>query len=237
MTSDAPVDGPPAPEVGLTQVESTPVEAPPPPEGCEFVHGKLYMRDAKGGLVPRELIRQQDLLRDGLVRDMFAKATVMAERLLAFKLEAMGEIDTFMELLAERYKAKPSAKGNVSLPTVDGLMQVQIQVADLETFGAELQVAKSLFEECLEEWSADTRAEMRSLVLNAFRGDKEGQINRGRLFLLLRTESEDPRWIRAQGAIRDSIQIIGSKRYIRFRFRRDHQAAWSTLSLDVATAG
>lgn len=207
------------------------------PPGAVAANGKIYMRDARGSLVPIELVKQQDRLQDDLVRALYARAREVSELLAAFKENAFTQLDEFGELLASEYDAPfGGKKGNATPMTFDGLLKIQVQVADQITFGPELQVAKALVDECLGEWSADSRGEIRRLVMDAFDVDREGAINRGKLFSLLRLEITDERWQRAMKAIRDSIRVMGTKRYLRFYHRADCQSAWESLSLDLATA-
>lgn len=195
------------------------------------------MPDAKGSLVPLELVKPQHRLQDETVRQIFAQADALAAEIAAFKAKAMGDVEALQQLLAERYGAKVGgAKGNLSLFSHDGLMRIQIQVADLIKFGPELQTAKALVDECAAEWLEGARAELRAIVLNAFLPDKEGQVNRAALLGLKRWEIADPRWERAMQAISESIQVIGSKDYIRFSRRPTAKAAWENVSLNIATA-
>jgi hypothetical protein len=77
---------------------------------------------------------------------------------------------------------------------------------------------------------------MRALVSRVFQVDQQGQINRGALFMLLRVETKNERWKRAMDAIRDSMRIVGSRTYMRFYDRAQPDAAWSAVSLDMASA-
>ena len=166
-----------------------------------------------------------------------AEAEVISAQIAKFKAAAFERIALFQGILAQEYGAKiGGTKGNKTLSSFDGSLRIQVQVADITDFGPELQVAKTLFDECLGEWSTDSRAELRAAVQDAFQVDKEGKINRGRLFGLLRIESTDERWTRAQRAIRDSIRVSGSTEYVRFHRRPSANAPWSHLSLDIATA-
>src|SRR3546814_3572491 len=131
-------------------------------------------------------------------------------------LHTFEDVNGLQALLAQEYDTSVGGKkGNISLSTFDGCQKVQVQVADLMEFGPELQIAKSLIDECVSEWSADSRVELRALVNRVFAVDKEGQINRAELFMLLRVEIEDARWQKAMTAIRDSIRVIGSHTYVR----------------------
>ncbi len=238
-------EGSPAPSEVKPDVESQPppgdrpmaISEPTLRPGAELVRGNIHLRNAKGSLDPIEIVKAQHLLEDDLVRDLFAAGEKVAAAIAEFKMRAFTEIDTFNEILASVYGApKGGAKGNITFASYDGLIRIQVHVADQITFGAELQQAKALVDECLEEWSADARAEIRKLVMDAFDVDREGNINRGKLFSLLRLEITDERWVRAMQAIRDSIKVTGSKRYVRLHHRRHHDARFEQLSLDAATA-
>ncbi len=93
---------------------------------------------------------------------------------------------------------------------------------------------QALIDECLSDWSADSRVELRALVNKVFNVDKEGQINRAELFMLLRVQIADERWVRAMKAISDSIRVIGSRTYVRFYERATPNAPWNAISIDLA---
>lgn len=200
--------------------------------------GAVFMADAKGALWPIEVVKKQDLLRDELVRALFAQAEEEAARLKAFKARAFADVDSFLDLVAEQYGTQLKGdKGNVSLTSYDGSLRILVQIADVISFkSAELQACKAIVDELIAEWSVDSQAELRAIVMNAFRVDKAGQINRGALLGLLRLEISEPRWVKAMAALKDSITIDGTKAYIRFSKREGRDAAWQNLSLDLATA-
>lgn len=201
------------------------------------VAGTPYLRDAKGALVPLATVKASDLLMDELVRRVTDRAAEVSAEIHEFKEATFQHIAGFQALLAQEYDATIGGKkGNVTLTSYDGCRKVQLQVADLLEFGPELQAAKALIDECLSGWTKDSGAELRALVNRVFSVDKQGQINRGELFMLLRVESEDPRWQRAMQAIRDSIRVIGSKSYVRFYQRDTPDGAWRAIPLDIATA-
>lgn len=213
-------------------------EPPPtPPPGVIIVEGVAHRRDAKGFLVPDEMIRPQEKLEDEVVRKVLGYAEELSAQIGRFKQHTFDDIDGLLGLLDQEYGAAPGGpKGNVTLTTFDGLVKVQVQVAELVTFGPSLQTAKSLVDECLNDWASDARAELKAIVQRAFDVDKEGRVNRANLLYLLRLEIEDERWKSAMAALRDSMRVIGSKRYCRF-YRRDRPtAAWTPVSIDVATA-
>lgn len=207
-------------------------------DGIEIINGREYMPDAKGNLVPIANIRPEDRLQDQTVRKIMAFAIDLNAQITRFRDKTMVDLGTFDAILAEEYGAKiGGAKGNRTYQTIDGLMKVQVQVSDLVAFGPELQVAKSLIDECLNEWSADSRPEIQAVVTRAFNTDKEGQINKAELFMLLRLKIDDGRWNRAMDAIRNSIRITGSKEYVRFYRRASILDSWQAVTIDLAKAG
>lgn len=201
------------------------------------VAGTPYLRDAKGNLVPVASVKPVDLLMDETVREVLDKARDVSGVVAAFKGEAFESVNELQALISQNYGATVGGKkGNITLVSFDGCQKVQVQVADLLEFGPELQAAKSLIDECLSEWAAGSGAELSALVNRVFQVDKEGHINRAELFMLMRVEIEDERWVRAMEAIRDSIRIIGSRTYVRFYDRPAPDAAWRAITIDLASA-
>lgn len=204
-------------------------------DGIIEVHGKPYMTDAKGKLVPLEMIQPAQKLEDEVVRKQLRFAKDLNGQIGRFRGHCFEDLGSFEALLAQEYDAsKGGSKGNKTFMTVDGLQKVQVQVSDFIDFGPQLQIAKTLVDECLNEWSADSRPEIRALITRAFNTDKTGQINRSDIFMLMRLDIDDPRWKQAVEAIRDAMRIVGSKTYIRFYERDSIEAGWKAVSIDLA---
>ncbi|MFT6668666.1 MAG: hypothetical protein ACJAVZ_000112 [Afipia broomeae] len=205
------------------------------PDGKHEINGNVYMGDGKGGYQPVETIKPQHLIEDETVRKILGYGIALSDQMARFKEHTFDDIGSHEAILEQEFNTKVGgAKGNKTLQTVDGLFKVQVQVSDYIAFGPELQIAKALFDECLNEWAADARAELRALVTNAFQTDKTGNINRSRIFMLLRQDSEDPRWQEGQRAIREAMRVVGSKTYVRCYQRASHDARWEPVVLDMA---
>ena len=225
----------------MTQTEAAkPEDAGTVPEdhmknGVIIAGGKPYMNDAKGNLVPLDLVKPQDKLEDEVVRKIVDYAECLSAQISRFKGHTFTDLGEFDALIEQEYGLnRGGKKGNRTYQSFDGCLKVQVQVADLVDFGPQLQVAKGLIDECLIEWAADSRPEIQAIVTRAFNTDKEGQVNRSEIFMLLRLQIEDPRWLKAMEAIRDAMRVTGSKSYLRF-YRRDHpDAAWEAISIDLA---
>jgi hypothetical protein len=200
------------------------------------INGEPHLRDARGRLVPIATVKAIDLLMDELVRSLLAEARENAKRNADFRARTFTAVSELQALLAQKYEAKIGGqKGNIQLLTFDGLQRVQIAVSDLIEFGPELQTAKALIDECLTEWAVDSKVELRALINRVFSVDKEGQINRAELFMLLRVEIADKRWQDAMAAIKDSIRVIGSRSYARYYDRDQPDGRWNAIT-DATTS-
>lgn len=208
-----------------------------PETGITMVSGKKYMADAKGSLVPLELVKPQHKLEDETVRKIVAFARDLSAQIGRFRGHTMTDLGEFDSLLEQEYGSKRGGvKGNRTYQSFDGLLKVVVQVSDFVDFGAELQVAKTIIDECLTEWSAEAAPEIRAIVTRAFNTDKEGKINRSEIFMLLRLDIADERWKRAQDAIRDAMRVTSSKEYTRFYERDRITDPWRAITIDLAKA-
>lgn len=196
-----------------------------------------YKRDSQGRLIPIETIKPIDLERDELVEQLVRGARVASTALGAFKAKAFDDIQAFIELSAEQYGAKIGGqKGNVTLMSFDGRYKILRACQDNITFDERLQAAKALIDECLRDWTKDTGPEVRALIDRAFEVNKEGKLNEGRILALRRVEIKDARWKRAMDAISESVQVVGSKSYIRVYERVGNSDRYEPIPLDVAGA-
>lgn len=193
-----------------------------------------YMRNAQGHLVPLELVKPIDQERDRLVRELVALAKDLNARLVAGKSKMFGDVAAFVELSAEQYGVKRGGtKGNITLPTYDGAFKLQIATAENVTFDERLQAAKTLIDECINEWAKGSRPEIMVLVQQAFQTDKEGNLNVGRILGLRRLEIMDKRWQEAMKAISESVQVIGTKQYVRLYERVGDSDRYVPIALDM----
>ncbi len=193
-----------------------------------------YRADANGRLVPESMIKPIDLTRDQLVSELSRKALDMSERIAQFKASVFADLNAFVDLSGEQYGVQLGGKkGNLTLYTYDGRYKVQVAIAEHLVFDERLQAAKHLIDECIVAWSADSRDEIKVLVQSAFDTDKEGKINTGRVLGLRRLDIKDEKWQRAMNAIGESLQVVGSKSYVRF-YERVGEDEYKPIRLDIA---
>lgn len=207
------------------------------PAIAKEMNGQFFMENAKGALAPLSTIKATDLLMDEQVRKIMGYALNLNAQIARMKQHTLNDVAALLAVFDQEYGVKlGGAKGNVTLTSFDGRLQVRLAIADQVTFGPELQSAKKLVDECLAEWSADSRPELQAIVQRAFNTDKEGLVNRGELFGLLRLQIEDERWQRAMTALKDSIRVDGTKEYVRFYQRNSPRDAWINVTIDLAAA-
>ena len=209
----------------------------PIPDGRRIIDGSPHIGDGKGGWLPESLVKPQHLLEDEVVRKIVGYGIDLSAQVARFKQHTFDDISAFEGLLAQEYDATIGGKkGNKTLMSHDRLYKVTVQIADHIDFGPELQIAKNLVDECLNEWSAEARPEIQAIVMRAFNTDKAGQINRSEIYTLLKLQIEDPRWLQAMAAIRDAMRVVGSKTYVRCYQRDSFDAPWRAVTIDLAKA-
>ncbi|MGR3501580.1 DUF3164 family protein [Pseudaestuariivita sp.] len=195
-----------------------------------------YMKNARGELIPEENIKPAQKLQDELVRGLMKDARRIHDELRTFKALALSETLALRETVAQDYDVSLGGqKGNVTLRSFDGTMEVQIAVQEHVTFGPELSAAKELIDNCVTRWSEGANSNVRALVDHAFQVNKTGKIDTQRVLSLRQLNmAGDPEWHRAMDAIADAIIVTGSKTYIRFYEVDPKTERKVALSLDIA---
>ena len=195
---------------------------------------KQYRQDARGNLVPIANMKPIDLARDDFIREAFAKILPLREQMAELKAQQMADANAFIDLSVEQYGAKRSVKGNTTLTSFDGKQRIIIAQADVLHFDERLQAAKALIDECLNEWTQDSRAELKTFVLQAFDVSKEGKINVRKVLELRKLEIDDDKWKRAMQAIADSLHTQATREYIRYYQRNEETGKYAQVVLDFA---
>lgn len=194
-----------------------------------------YVMNAKGHYVPLSVVKEIDKLRDDVVQDIISRAKELRSQMIGVKDIMFGNFHEFVELSAHEYDTKIGGqKGNVSLLSFDGKYKVQIAIQDNLVFDERLQVAKSLIDECLRDWTKDSNDNIKAIIDNAFAVDKEGKINIRRVLSLRSLNITDDKWQKAMQAISDATQVISSKEYMRF-YERDEYGKYQQITLDFAS--
>jgi hypothetical protein len=193
-----------------------------------------FMTDSKGRQVPADMVKEIDKLRDQTVRQIACEALKMKGILADFKRRIRDDLFTFVEISANQYgKSWGGEKGNIALTTYDGKFRLVVAMNDTINFDERLQIARELIGDCIKKWSDGSRSEIKILIQDAFQVDKTGRVSAARVLGLRRLDIHDPDWLKAMAAITESIQVSGSKQYLRF-YERDDQGEYVQIPLDVA---
>ena len=186
--------------------------------------------------LPIALVKPIDLARHELVLKVFERAHELQRQMLDFKLWAMGEVGSFVELSAMEYGAKlGGGKGNVTLTSYDGCFQLQRAIQEHVIFDERLQVAKKLIDECIDEWSEGANEYLSVLVTSAFKTDAEGRVSTSKVLGLRQHNIPVPKWNTAMQAIADSLSVIGSKSYLRLYEREGIADQFKAIPLAMAS--
>ncbi|WP_375673322.1 DUF3164 family protein, partial [Bartonella sp. CL25QHWL] len=91
------------------------------------LEGTRYMKDAKGALVPVNLIRPADLLEDETVRKIMGFAKELSARIARFNNHTIADLSDFDSLLAQEYGVeRRGKKGNCTYTSFDGLQRIKV---------------------------------------------------------------------------------------------------------------
>lgn len=195
-----------------------------------------YWTDALGRLVPDATVSEIDKLREQTVMSLVTEGLELNNRLAAFKRKAFEDIAAFIEISAERFDVRVGGtKGNVRLTTYARDWKVERSIQEYLSFGEQLIAAKALIDECITEWAQGSRAELNALVNSAFQVDREGRISTNRVLSLKRIDIKDPKWQRAMAAIHESIQITGTRSYVRIYRRKGEGQDYEAVPLDISS--
>ena len=193
-----------------------------------------YMRNSKGGLDPIELVKEIDIKRNDLVMGIVTQAAEASKHLADIKQKFMQDIESFVRVSEKAYGIKKGGtKGNMTFLSYDGKYKVVVAINENVVFDERLQIAKQLIDECIQTWAEGSLPEIKALVQDAFYVGKSGKIDKNRILGLRRLDIKDKKWQKAMQAISDSLQVSGSKQYIRIYQRVDGDR-YDLLNLDIA---
>ena len=106
-------------------------------------------------------------------------------------------------------------------------------MAETITFGPELQAAREMINECLNNWTTDAQPELKTVITEAFATDGQGSVSVARIQMLRRYNISDERWMLAMAAITDAVRVTGSKQYMRL-YERNECGGYLPIPLDIA---
>lgn len=193
-----------------------------------------YMLDSQGRLVPEGNVSDQDKLRDQVARGLADRAVELNRLLRQYKHDALNDIADLVSISADRYGVQIGGeKGNITVSTFDGRYKIQRVYAERVGLTEEVLAAKELIDKCLIKWSEGANANIRALIDQAFRGDRNGQLKTTAILALTRLKIDDGDWLDAMDALRDSMIATGTAVYVRV-YVRTGADTWRPVPLDIA---
>lgn len=199
----------------------------------ETPQARKFLVNSRGFQTPIDQVKPQDLIKHDLVTELAKQAKAQSKAHDDFKRLVFSEVNDFIALVADEYKATiGGAKGNITLTSFDQKLRIQVGIADQISFGAEIDIAKQLITEVIEEELADTSSFIAQLMRDAFEADKQGQYNKNRILALrkYRDANKSEKWENAMKALDEAIIASDSKTYITFQ-ERNIEGAWKQIPL------
>jgi hypothetical protein len=180
---------------------------------------RIYI-NPQGYKVPQHDMKPQEILRDETVMPHIEKALELSAMVDEFKRKVFGDINDYIALVAAEYNTEiNTGKGNFTLTSFDGKSKIVIGISDDIKFGPEIDIAKKLINEVIEEMMADSDNELILQVINdAFQTNKQGNYSKAGIYILrkYRNSNKSPKWQEAMRALDDGILAGSTKTYLRF---------------------
>jgi len=191
--------------------------------------------NASGQTVPPAYISKHDKDRDRLVEKNFKKAIALNKKMKAVKDDLNKDIEAYIEAKSKEHGINSDWKGNLTLSGFSGTIQIEVDVKQLIHFDDKLQIAKRMLEEYMQ--SLDGSNKIKAILNNAYKLDKNRDINRAQLKNLCNLDIKDEQWVKAIALIRESEKVVGSKQYTVFRYRDSPKGEWQILNLNFSSLG
>ena len=174
---------------------------------CEL-NGKIFYEDSEGRMVPEDLMKPQDIVRDDLVEDLATKYLECLENVRKVKAEMERRIDEYRNtvLLQFGIESKHTNSPSITLNSFDGKYRITITGNTVIEFNENVTAAKAKFDEYLADQlkSSEASAGLKALVESAFR-IKQGQMDVKSILALTRINIPDEKFQEAVNIIKASI--------------------------------
>jgi hypothetical protein len=194
-----------------------------------------YRQNAQGHLIPEDSISPKDLLRDQTVTELMRKAVELQQQQIDVKSSMMSDLEAFLRILHEQHDVLyQPGRGNVTLRNFEDTEKVQLAIADQIGFNEEIHVAKAIIDECIQNWSSDSNKQIKSLIEHAFQVDKQDKLNTYRILSLIKLDLDDEKWTRAMDVLKNAIEVLSTRSYLRFYRRENPNDPWKAVVLDFS---
>ena len=191
--------------------------------------------DGKGDAVPVKYVHPVDKARDRLVGKLGRRAETLSTQIAAYKSMVFDEVEKYLRYVEDRYGVNArTVVGNKILTDFSNTVKLEIKVNKQIDFDERLSIAKTLIDQCIENWVSGSDDKIEILIRDAFKVDQQGKIDRDRILGLRRLKIRDKDWEKAMDIIADSIRVTGKRSYIRVMVK-DDKGRWRSLPLDISS--
>ena len=187
------------------------------------------LTDAQGREIPVKVLHAEIVEKDAAVKKAMDCALKLQERIISDKQKLIQIIEKYLNDAARRNNLE--WKGNALLISFDEKYRIEMRFREKIQFGIELQLAKQKIDECLKDWSADSNANLRAIINEAFQVDKKGEIAKHRILALRKYNIKDIKWKEAMDLIDKAIRVVSTKQYVSF-YERDEQGEYKMIVLN-----
>ena len=195
---------------------------------------KGFRMDADGNLMREDRIKQMDLERDQVTKDLFRYALEVSDRLEGLYWVLQDEVARFVDHAIAQYgKSLGGKKGNVTLFSYDRRIKIERSRQDKLTFNQNLLAAKAMIDDCIKRWSKGSNRNLQTIVQGAFKTDKNGRFSAAKVLGLRKHNIDDDMWKQAMQALADAIETDSTAEYFRI-YWRDENGSYHQLPLDLA---
>jgi hypothetical protein len=192
------------------------------------------MTDGTGAEIPVRYVKPYDRKRDKIARRILRRFVETRERIVDCYAATLADIDELRDTVAEGGWKLGGPKGNLQFQSFDRLIQVGIEARYNVEFDERLAQAKERIEKFIEAKTDGVDADLRELVLMAFRPTSDGLLSRARILGLLRLNITHPDWAAAMALIRESINTARGKSLLRVEQRASRDAKFARILLNLA---
>ncbi|WP_107495302.1 DUF3164 family protein [Thalassobius sp. I31.1] len=171
-----------------------------------------------GSLIAYDMLEPVKQLEHDLVTRLCTEAQARSEELKTYKLNAISEMVAARVMMLSDWGVKKGGKdGNLTLRSECRRWMVRLTVGKHISFGPEMEAAKELIFEVVEDEKRKSGSDFLSQIVDrVFSPNKKGRIDTQGILGLRDVECDDPRWIRAMEAIEQSILRDSATTYINF---------------------
>lgn len=180
--------------------------------------------------IPRHLRRRDKVVVRAIKRMLAFQAKALREKQIV-----QAEVSKYLRTLGgESDVDAEGISGNIRLSDYANLNALEFDKTNIIRFDERLNVAKGLIDSYLKRESASNKPAFRAMINKAFKIDKRGQVNRYLLLDLCEIECEDAEWKRAVQLIKDSQFADGTRHYLKFYTRNNHEEEFKPINLNFS---